>query len=189
VRAAVVVGFDLLTIALGWLIVWGCVALVRWVHRGFAAPKRRYLRDSFGSFAMFAAMRRASSRVSRIERSVAAAAVQGFPARLSVSEIPDFTDACPGFSLHFIRATLFCLQFCPLSGSSGRLGRSLGFQTEVYGHRLAQNIEYRAVRVDRVLQFGEIGGRRTAFQIDDAPDLVEASADTVFNREEAAQIE
>ena len=28
---------DLVTIALGWLIVWGCVALGRWVHRWFAA--------------------------------------------------------------------------------------------------------------------------------------------------------
>jgi hypothetical protein len=27
---------DLVTIALGWLIVWGCVALCRWVHRRFA---------------------------------------------------------------------------------------------------------------------------------------------------------
>ena len=83
----------------------------------------------------------------------------------------------------------FLLAVVPTVRLSGRLGRSLDFQTEVYGHRLAQNIEYRAVRVDRVLQFGEISGRRTAFQIDDAPDLVEASADTVFNREEAAQIE
>jgi hypothetical protein len=28
---------DLLTIGLGWLIVWGCVAVVRWIRRGFAA--------------------------------------------------------------------------------------------------------------------------------------------------------
>jgi hypothetical protein len=28
---------DLATIALGWLIAWGCIALGRWVHRGFAA--------------------------------------------------------------------------------------------------------------------------------------------------------
>jgi hypothetical protein len=27
---------DLLTVALGWLIAWGCIALGRWVHRGFA---------------------------------------------------------------------------------------------------------------------------------------------------------
>jgi len=27
----------LVTIALGWLIAWGCVAFGRWVHRGFAA--------------------------------------------------------------------------------------------------------------------------------------------------------
>ena len=33
-----VLAIDLVTIALGWLIVWGCVALGRWVHRGFAAP-------------------------------------------------------------------------------------------------------------------------------------------------------
>jgi hypothetical protein len=32
-----VLGADLVTIALGWLIAWGCIALGRWVHRGFAA--------------------------------------------------------------------------------------------------------------------------------------------------------
>jgi hypothetical protein len=36
--AEIVLGVDLATIALGWLIVWGCVAVVRWVHRGFVAP-------------------------------------------------------------------------------------------------------------------------------------------------------
>jgi hypothetical protein len=33
---AAVLVIDLVTIALGWLIVWGCVALGRWVHRRFA---------------------------------------------------------------------------------------------------------------------------------------------------------
>jgi hypothetical protein len=33
--AAFTVIYDLISIALGWLIVWGCVALGRWVHRGF----------------------------------------------------------------------------------------------------------------------------------------------------------
>jgi hypothetical protein len=28
---------DLLTVGLGRLIAWGCIALGRWVHRGFAA--------------------------------------------------------------------------------------------------------------------------------------------------------
>jgi hypothetical protein len=37
VLATVVFLIDLVTIALGWLIVWGCVALGRWAHRGFAA--------------------------------------------------------------------------------------------------------------------------------------------------------
>ena len=45
------------------------------------------------------------------------------------------------------------------------------------------------MRVDHVLQFCEIGGRRTAFQIDDTTDSVEARADSVFHREESAQIE
>jgi hypothetical protein len=35
---AAVLVIDLVTIALGWLIVWGCVAFGRWVQRGFAAP-------------------------------------------------------------------------------------------------------------------------------------------------------
>ena len=34
---AAVVVIDLVTIALGWLIVWGCVALGRWVRRRLAA--------------------------------------------------------------------------------------------------------------------------------------------------------
>jgi hypothetical protein len=34
----VVIGVDLVTIILGWLIVWGCVAVGRWVYRGFASP-------------------------------------------------------------------------------------------------------------------------------------------------------
>ena len=38
VLAIAALAIDLVTIALGWLIVWGCVALGRWVHRGFAAP-------------------------------------------------------------------------------------------------------------------------------------------------------
>ena len=33
-----VVAVDIVSIILGWLIVWGCVALVRWVRRGFVAP-------------------------------------------------------------------------------------------------------------------------------------------------------
>jgi hypothetical protein len=35
---AAILGINLATIGLGWLIVWGCVALGRWVHRGFSAP-------------------------------------------------------------------------------------------------------------------------------------------------------
>jgi hypothetical protein len=35
VLAIAVLVIDLVTIALGWLIVWGCVALGHWVHRGF----------------------------------------------------------------------------------------------------------------------------------------------------------
>jgi hypothetical protein len=31
-----VFAIDLLTVALGWLIAWGCIALGRWVHRGFS---------------------------------------------------------------------------------------------------------------------------------------------------------
>jgi hypothetical protein len=37
VLAIVVLVIDLVTIALGWLILWGCVALGRWVRRRFAA--------------------------------------------------------------------------------------------------------------------------------------------------------
>jgi len=37
VLAVAVLVIDLVTIALGWLIVWSCVALTRWVYRGFAA--------------------------------------------------------------------------------------------------------------------------------------------------------
>jgi hypothetical protein len=37
VAIVAVLVIDLVTIALGWLIVWGCVALGRWVHRWFAA--------------------------------------------------------------------------------------------------------------------------------------------------------
>ena len=37
VLAIVVLVIDLVMIALGWLIVWSCVALTRWVYRGFAA--------------------------------------------------------------------------------------------------------------------------------------------------------
>jgi hypothetical protein len=37
VLAIVVIVIDLMTIALGWLVVLGCVALGRWVRRGFAA--------------------------------------------------------------------------------------------------------------------------------------------------------
>jgi hypothetical protein len=45
------------------------------------------------------------------------------------------------------------------------------------------------MRVDNFFQFGEIGGSRTAFQLDDAAHLVEAGANTVFHGEGAAQIE
>ena len=31
-----ILAFDFVTIGLGWLIVWGCVAAVRWIRRGFA---------------------------------------------------------------------------------------------------------------------------------------------------------
>ena len=42
---------DLVTIALGWLIVWGCVALGRWVHRGFVfSPPPRLSVRMFGSW-------------------------------------------------------------------------------------------------------------------------------------------
>jgi hypothetical protein len=78
---------------------------------------------------------------------------------------------------------------CAVIGSSGRLSSSLGFQPEVHGHRRAEYIEYRTVRVDHILQFCEFGIWRTAFQINDAPHIVEAGAYTVFNGEEAAQIE
>jgi hypothetical protein len=33
---ATILGVDLATIGLGWLIAWVCIALGRWVHRGFA---------------------------------------------------------------------------------------------------------------------------------------------------------
>ena len=45
------------------------------------------------------------------------------------------------------------------------------------------------MRVDGILQFGEIGRTRTAFQIDDAPNVVEAGADIIFHPEKAAQVE
>jgi hypothetical protein len=35
--AVAVLVIDFVTIVLGWLIVWCCVALGRWLHRGFAA--------------------------------------------------------------------------------------------------------------------------------------------------------
>ena len=38
VLAIAVLVIDLMTIAIGWLIVWACVALGRLVRRGFAAP-------------------------------------------------------------------------------------------------------------------------------------------------------
>jgi len=38
VLAIVVLVIDLVTIALGWLIVWGCIVLGRWVRREFAEP-------------------------------------------------------------------------------------------------------------------------------------------------------
>jgi hypothetical protein len=37
-RLLVLVGVGLLLIGLEWLIVWGCVAVVRWVRQGFVAP-------------------------------------------------------------------------------------------------------------------------------------------------------
>ena len=36
-RLLIVITIDLVLIGLGWLSVWGCVVLGRWVHRGFAA--------------------------------------------------------------------------------------------------------------------------------------------------------
>jgi hypothetical protein len=36
-RLLIVVAIDLVLIGFGWLIAWGCIALGRWVHRGFAA--------------------------------------------------------------------------------------------------------------------------------------------------------
>ena len=35
--AAGVLAADLLMIGLGWLIAWGCIAVGRWIHRGFTA--------------------------------------------------------------------------------------------------------------------------------------------------------
>jgi hypothetical protein len=35
-RLVGVLGVDLITIGLGWMFVWGCVAVVRWIRRGFA---------------------------------------------------------------------------------------------------------------------------------------------------------
>jgi len=77
----------------------------------------------------------------------------------------------------------------PPVSSLGRLCCAPGFQLEVNGYRRAQNIEYRTVRVDDLLQLSQIGGRRTALQIDNSTNGVEASADPVFHGEEAAQIE
>jgi hypothetical protein len=37
-RFAVVLAIDLVMIVIGWLIVWGCVAVGRWIHRGFTTP-------------------------------------------------------------------------------------------------------------------------------------------------------
>jgi hypothetical protein len=37
-RLLIVIAMDLVLIGFGWLIVWGCVALVKWVRRGFVAP-------------------------------------------------------------------------------------------------------------------------------------------------------
>jgi hypothetical protein len=37
VAIVAVLVIDLVTIGLGWLMAWGCVALGRWVHRWFAA--------------------------------------------------------------------------------------------------------------------------------------------------------
>jgi hypothetical protein len=36
-----ILGIDLATIGLGWLIVWGCVSVVRWIRRGFAHDAAR----------------------------------------------------------------------------------------------------------------------------------------------------
>jgi hypothetical protein len=33
-----VLGIDLASIVPGWLIVWGCVLVIHWIHRGFVAP-------------------------------------------------------------------------------------------------------------------------------------------------------
>jgi hypothetical protein len=35
--AVVMLATNLVTIALGWLIVWGCVAVVRWIRRGLVS--------------------------------------------------------------------------------------------------------------------------------------------------------
>jgi hypothetical protein len=32
-----VIAIDLILIGLGWLVIWGCIAVVRWVSPGFAA--------------------------------------------------------------------------------------------------------------------------------------------------------
>ena len=37
-RLLIVIAMDLVLMGFGWLIVWGCAALGRWVYRGFAAP-------------------------------------------------------------------------------------------------------------------------------------------------------
>jgi len=37
-RLAEIVALNLLSIALAWLVAWGCIAVGRWVHRGFANP-------------------------------------------------------------------------------------------------------------------------------------------------------
>jgi hypothetical protein len=36
-RLLIVIAMDLVLIGLVWLIAWGCIAVGRWVHRGFAA--------------------------------------------------------------------------------------------------------------------------------------------------------
>jgi hypothetical protein len=38
VTLAKIIVFNLITIALAWLVAWGCVAVGRWVYRGFTTP-------------------------------------------------------------------------------------------------------------------------------------------------------
>jgi hypothetical protein len=37
-RLAEIIVVNLVSIALAWLVAWGCVAVGRWIRRGFVAP-------------------------------------------------------------------------------------------------------------------------------------------------------